>query len=276
MPRIARSGSTWRTGVSLAAASRSRHAATAWATARARGAQRAGVLQLHPRRHRVGGAGRAGAQLLARLLGPPQAPERRQLGDEAVLQLEQRRRRRRRRTPAGPSVSGRRSQSVSRSPLAGVMPSSPCSSDDQRRRAVADEAGGDLGVEQARRDRADGVGEHVEVLLGGVGDGDGRALEQPGQRRRVDRQRVDQHEAAGPGDLHQREAREVGLLAVELGVDGVAGLGDQRRRRRRRARPGGRSSDPSRGLVPADRLPPGRDPRQRPARDVDHLEPSRP
>ena len=46
------------------------------------------------------------------------------------------------------SVSGRRSQSVRRSPLAGVMPSSPCSSDDQRRRAVADEPGRDLGVEQ--------------------------------------------------------------------------------------------------------------------------------
>jgi hypothetical protein len=97
----------------------------------------------------------------------------------------------------------------------------------QRRRAVSDEPGGDLGVEQVRRHRADGVGQHVQVLLGGVGDGDGGALEQLGQRARVDGQRIDQHEAARPGDLHQGEARVVRLLAVELGVDGVPGLVDQ-------------------------------------------------
>ena len=38
----------------------------------------------------------------------------------------------------------------------------------QRRRAVAGEPGGDLGVEHPRRHGPDGVGQHIEILLGGV------------------------------------------------------------------------------------------------------------
>ena len=88
------------------------------------------------------------------------------------------------------SVSGRRSQSVSRSPLGTRSCSSPCSSDDQRRRGVAEEAGGQLGVEQPGRDRTAGAGQHVEILLGGVQHGDRRARAAAGTRlghRRADR-----------------------------------------------------------------------------------------
>ena len=87
MPRMARSGSTWRTGVSVAAASRSRHAATAWATARARD-RSDGRPSAEPALG-VDRARRAGAQLLARLLDPAE-PAELELGDETVVQLEQR------------------------------------------------------------------------------------------------------------------------------------------------------------------------------------------
>ena len=52
-------------------------------------------------------------------------------------------------------------------------------------------------------------------------DGDHVTLENTPERREVDDQRVDQNESGGPGDLHEREAGEVGALAQELGVDGV-------------------------------------------------------
>ena len=74
---------------------------------------------------------------------------------------------------------------------------------------------------------ADGVGEHVEVLLGGVQHGDGVGVEQLGEQLRVDGERVDEGDAAGPGDLDQRQAREVGALAMELGVEGVSRLDDE-------------------------------------------------
>ena len=179
MPRMARSGSTWRTGVSVAAASRSRHAATAWATARARGRSERASFSLSPR-HARGRSPRSAGGAAPRTRPRPSSsrPSAPQLGDQAVVQLEQDA------TSAAAyshwaSVSGRRSQSVSRSPLAGDDAELALQQRRQRRRAVADEAGGDLGVEQPRRDRPDGVGQHVEVLLGGVGDGEGRAGEQP-------------------------------------------------------------------------------------------------
>ena len=107
---------------------------------------------------------------------------------------------------------------------------------------MPDEAGRDLRVEQLRRARAARALEDREVLLGGVGD---HAC--PGRRgsRRAARCRRSsgstERDAAGPRDLHQREARPVGALAVELGVERVAGLvaraasirlGELRRRRR--------------------------------------------
>ena len=53
-----------------------------------------------------------------------------------------------------------------------------------------------------------------------------------GEHRRercdVDGHRVDDGEATGPGDLHQREPGVVGALALELGVEPVEGLVTQR------------------------------------------------
>ena len=50
------------------------------------------------------------------------------------------------------------------------------------------------------------------------------AGEQLAERGGVDRQRVDQRDPVGPGDLDQREVRPVRALAVELGVERVARL----------------------------------------------------
>ena len=59
-------------------------------------------------------------------------------------------------------------------------------------------------------------------------DGDRVAREQSGELAGADRQRVDERRAARPGELHQGQAGEVRLLAVELGVDGVPRLGEDR------------------------------------------------
>ena len=78
---------------------------------------------------------------------------------------------------------------------------------------------------------AAGQVEHLEVLVGRRA-----ARRRPGpsrisaKRRDVDGQRVDQGQAVAPGELHQRELREVGALAVELGVDRVGRLGRAARR----------------------------------------------
>ena len=84
MPRMARSGSTWRTGMSLAAASRSRHAATAWATARARDrSERASFSFIHAASG-VDRAGRAGCAAPRRPPRPtPVRPSSAELGDRA-------------------------------------------------------------------------------------------------------------------------------------------------------------------------------------------------
>ena len=63
--------------------------------------------------------------------------------------------------------------------------------------------------------------EHLEVLVGGVQHGHAVAVEDLGQRGDVDGQRVDQGQPVAPGHLHQGQLREVGALAVELGVDRV-------------------------------------------------------
>ena len=119
-------------------------------------------------------------------------------------------------------MSGRRSQSVSRSPLAGEAELA-LQQRHQRRRAVADESGRDLGVEQPLRDRPDGVGQDVEVLLGGMGDGQGGEANSRGQGRRIEGQ-GSISTAARPGQLDEGEAGEVRPLPVELGVDGVTRL----------------------------------------------------
>ncbi len=81
--------------------------------------------------------------------------------------------------------------------------------------------GRDLGVEEVGRHGAALELEDLEVLVGGVQHGDLRAPQDLGERRHVDRQRIDEHELARPGQLHQGELREVGALPVELGVERV-------------------------------------------------------
>jgi hypothetical protein len=46
-----------------------------------------------------------------------------------------------------------------------------------------------------------------------------RTGEQLGQRRRIDRQRVDERGRSRPGELDQPDVGEVAALAVELGVE---------------------------------------------------------
>src|SRR5690606_28995966 len=67
----------------------------------------------------------------------------------------------------------------------------------------------------------------LEVLAGGVHHHETGSFEDRPQRGEVDRQGVDQHEAVGPGDLHQGQLRIVGALPVELRVDREPGLVDQ-------------------------------------------------
>jgi hypothetical protein len=75
------------------------------------------------------------------------------------------------------------------------------------------------------------MGEHVEILLCGVDHTQRIGREQLLERCDVDRERVDQHEflpvGAAPSDLDERELRKVRALAVELGVEGIAGRGEQ-------------------------------------------------
>ena len=88
MPRTARSGSTWRTGVSLAAAS-FRHAATAWATDRV-GLAATGVLELSQATSgSVAPVGRVRSSSQASSTQPSR-PSVRSSVDEAVVQLEER------------------------------------------------------------------------------------------------------------------------------------------------------------------------------------------
>jgi hypothetical protein len=94
----------------------------------------------------------------------------------------------------------------------------------ERRRREAEEAGRELGVEQDRRDGAARPLEDLEVLAGGVHDGGTGPLEHRAERGDVDREGVDQRQAARPGDLHEGDLGEVRPLAVELGVDRVGGL----------------------------------------------------
>ena len=169
MPRMARSGSTWRTGTSRRIARRSRHAAT---DGRRRGAraQRAGVLQPQPGVVGAGAADRLGAQFLARV-DDPVASGRwpTSLAAEPVVHLEQV-------LDVGGGVLhlvvGQRPAQPVGEPIALGRRHTDLALQQrhQRRRAVAGEPGGDLRVEHPRRDRPGGVGQHVEVLLGGVDD----------------------------------------------------------------------------------------------------------
>ena len=206
MPRIARSGSTCRTGMSVDIARRSRHAATACATARRPGAQRADVLQLRPRVVGIGRRGRLGQQLGARVVDPVEPAELGQPGGEAVVRFEQVRH-------VGRCVlaliDGERTAQPVGEPVALGRADAELAlqQGDQRRCAVAHEAARDLRVEQASRHASGGVREHVEILLRRVKDCQRVGLEETIERPYVDGQRVDEHQLAGPRQLQQRQLR---------------------------------------------------------------------
>ena len=172
MPSTARSGSTWRTGTSTAIARRSRHARHRPGHATGARLQHAHVLEAQPcllgsvpltgrcaaprRPRRPTRCGRA--RQLAVELGPA-APAGGDVGGGVVALLVGQRPPQ----PVGEAVALRR----------GDLQLGP-QQRHQRRRAVAEEPGGQLGVVDVRRHRAAGVGEHVEVLLGGVQHGHAR------------------------------------------------------------------------------------------------------
>ena len=91
----------------------------------------------------------------------------------------------------------------------------------QRGRGEAQEPRDDLRVEHDGGHGAAGRHEHVEILRGRVGHRDPGAAEDGGQRSGVDRERVDEGDLVGPGDLNEGEVRDVGALGVELGVEPV-------------------------------------------------------
>jgi hypothetical protein len=103
---------------------------------------------------------------------------------------------------------------------------------DEGRRGVTDEARRDLGVVEVPGHGADGVGEHVEVLLGGVQHGKRVGLEQLPEQSWINRERVDEGDVGiavriVPCELDERELREVRAFAMELGVDRVPGQADK-------------------------------------------------
>jgi len=94
--------------------------------------------------------------------------------------------------------------------------------------AEAADHGGDLGVEDRRRDESGLRIDDLDVLAGGVEDlDDARVRHQPVEGRKIDagRQRIDDRLLAGAGELDQAEVGPERLLAHELGIDGdvVAG-----------------------------------------------------
>lgn len=85
----------------------------------------------------------------------------------------------------------------------------------------AEEPRRELRVEKPPRRRAARPFEDLEVLFGGVDDGERRTREHLGEGRDVDGERVDERDPPRPGDLQERETGEVGPLPVELGVERV-------------------------------------------------------
>jgi hypothetical protein len=188
--------------------------------------ERAHVLQPLPRVPRRRSADGPGEQLVARLHRPLGAPEPCELGGEAVAHVEQVRHVGRRVLAL---VGRQRTPQPVREAVALDRAHAQLALEqrDERGRPVADEPRSDLGVVQAAGHRADGVREHVEVLLRRVQHGEHLAVEQPAHRRHVDGERIDEHEPARPGELEERELREVRAFAVELGVERVARLVEQ-------------------------------------------------
>ena len=63
--------------------------------------------------------------------------------------------------------------------------------------------------------------EHFEILDAGVEDAQPRAVQQAGQWREIERERIDEDDLVIPPQLDQGNLRKVGAFAMELGVDRV-------------------------------------------------------
>ena len=113
--------------------------------------ERPGLLDPPPGPLGLRADGGPGAVHLALVVGPLQAAPRLELGDEAVVQLVEVGDVGRRRSSMASSGERAASQSVSRSALGSLIPSSPCTRPAEPDAAVADEPGGDLGVEEPGR-----------------------------------------------------------------------------------------------------------------------------
>ena len=83
------------------------------------------------------------------------------------------------------------------------------------------QAGGDLGVEQRRRDGTDSAPEHFHVFARRVQhlENARRAQDLAERRQVLDAQRIDEKRRATIAHLHQTEAREKRAFAHELGVE---------------------------------------------------------
>jgi len=92
---------------------------------------------------------------------------------------------------------------------------------DERGRRQAEEPRRELRVEKPRRGGAARPFEDLEVLVGGVDDGQSRTGKHGGEGRDVDGERVDERDPAVPGDLKEGQPGEVAPLTVELGVERV-------------------------------------------------------
>ena len=95
----------------------------------------------------------------------------------------------------------------------------------QRGHSPAGETGRYLRVEDAPGHGAAAVLQRFEVLAGCVGHHQPIAVDEGRETGRVHGQRIHENQIAGPGELYQRHVGPVGALPVELGVQGIPGLG---------------------------------------------------
>ena len=247
-PRMARSGRTWRTGMSTRIARSSRQAASDWAIARPFGRSDRASFSRSQASCGIRAARRTRAQFLAGILGPLEAPHLLELRDQSVVHVEQV-------LHVGcrvlALVVGQRASDPVGQPVALGRgdPDLALEERHERGRAVADEAAGDLRVEHSLRNRPDRVGEHVEVLLGRMDDAERIGGEQPPEVRhvqlRADRSgRVPASRSSRRATRRSGSARASGSTCAHGGTRCRVHSAASRavRRRVRRARPGCRSN----------------------------------
>jgi hypothetical protein len=91
----------------------------------------------------------------------------------------------------------------------------------QRRCAVADEASGDLSVEDRPKASSARQLENIEVLLGSVENHQSVVVEERCNNVEVDRGGVDEKDLPFDIDLDERQLGKVRALTMKLGVEAV-------------------------------------------------------